>query len=74
MGDGRTVGSSVVGDGGQASISLMPDIDGRFLAGTRCMFESLKVHYWMFICRGFTVVEANGLSSIILPDDKPELI
>ena len=28
VGDGRTVGSSVVGDGGQASISLMPDIDG----------------------------------------------
>ena len=28
MGDGRAEGSSVVGDGGQAPISLMPDIGG----------------------------------------------
>ena len=28
MGDGRAEGSSEVGDGGQAAISLMPDVDG----------------------------------------------
>ena len=28
VGDGRAEGSSVVGDGGQAPISLMPDIGG----------------------------------------------
>jgi len=28
VGDGRAKGSSAVGDGRQASISLMPDIDG----------------------------------------------
>ena len=28
MGDGRAEGSSAIGDGGQATISLTPDIDG----------------------------------------------
>ena len=28
MGDGRAEGSSAIGDGGQAAISLTPDIDG----------------------------------------------
>ena len=28
MGDGRAEGSSAIGDGGQAAISLMPDVDG----------------------------------------------
>ena len=28
MGDGGTEGSSATGDGGQAAVSLMPDIDG----------------------------------------------
>ena len=28
MGDGRAEGSSAIGDGGQAAVSLMPDIDG----------------------------------------------
>ena len=28
MGDGRAEGSSAVGDGGQAAVSLMPDADG----------------------------------------------
>ena len=27
MGDGRAEGSSAIGDGGQAAISLMPDVD-----------------------------------------------
>ena len=28
MGDGRAEGSSAIGDGGQAAILLMPDVDG----------------------------------------------
>ena len=28
MGDGKAEGSSAIGDGGQAAVSLMPDIDG----------------------------------------------
>ena len=28
MGDGRAEGSSAIGDGGQAAVSLMPDLDG----------------------------------------------
>ena len=28
MGDGRTEGSSTIGAGGQAAISLTPDVDG----------------------------------------------
>ena len=28
MGDGRAEGSSAIGNGGQAAISLMPDVDG----------------------------------------------
>ena len=27
MGDGRAEGSSAIGDGGQAAISLVPDVD-----------------------------------------------
>ena len=28
MGDGRAEGLSAIGDGGQAAMSLMPDVDG----------------------------------------------
>ena len=28
MGDGRVEGSSAIGDGGQAAVSLTPDVDG----------------------------------------------
>ena len=28
MGDGRAEGSSAIGDGGQAAVSLTPDVDG----------------------------------------------
>jgi len=28
VGEGRAEGSSATGDGGQAAISLMPDVDG----------------------------------------------
>ena len=36
MGDGRAEGSSAIGDGGQAAISLTPDIDGMHI----CILES----------------------------------
>ena len=36
---GRAEGSPAVGDGGQAAISLMPDIDGMHV----CIFESSQL-------------------------------
>ena len=38
MGDGRAEGSSAIGDGGQAAISLMPDVDG---AGSGSLLDSI---------------------------------
>ena len=37
MGEGRDEGSSAVGDGWQAAISLMPDVDG---TGSGSLLES----------------------------------
>ena len=37
VGEGRAEGSSAIGDGGQAAISLMPDIDG---TGSGSLLES----------------------------------
>ena len=39
MGDHRAEGSSAKGDGGQAAISLMPDVDGMHV----CIFESSQL-------------------------------
>ena len=39
MGDGRAEGSSAIGDGGQAAISLTPDVDGTHVR----IFESLQL-------------------------------
>ena len=39
MGDGRTEGLAATGDGGQAALSLTPDVDGMYV----CIFESLQV-------------------------------
>ena len=39
MGDGRTEGSSAIGDGGQAAVSFMHDIDGMHI----CIFESSQL-------------------------------
>ena len=38
MGDGRAEGSSAIGDGGQAAISLMPDVDG---TGSSSLLDSI---------------------------------
>ena len=39
MGDDGAEGSSAIGDGGQAAISLLPDVDGMHVR----IFESLKL-------------------------------
>ena len=39
MGDGRAEGSSAIGDGGQAAISLTPDVDGTHVL----IFENLQL-------------------------------
>ena len=39
MGDGRAEGSSAIGDGGQAAISLTPDVDGTHVD----IFESSRL-------------------------------
>ena len=38
MGDGRAEGSSAIGDGGQAAISLMSDVGGR---GSGSLLDSI---------------------------------
>ena len=38
MGDGRAEGLSAIGDGGQAAISLMPDVGGR---GSGSLLDSI---------------------------------
>ena len=64
MGDGGAEGSSAIGDGGQAAISLTPDIDGLGSGSLLDSFLSLKilhcctlyskVHKRTTICRGCT--------------------
>ena len=39
MGDGRAEGPSAIGDGGQAAVSLTPDIDGKHVR----LFESSQL-------------------------------
>ena len=38
VGDGRAEGSSAIGDGGQAAISLTPDVDG---TGSGSLLDSI---------------------------------
>ena len=38
MGDGRAEGSSAIGEGGQAAIALMPDVDG---TGSGSLLDSI---------------------------------
>ena len=38
MGDGRAQGLSAIGDGGQAAVSLTPDVDG---TGSRSLLDSV---------------------------------
>ena len=43
MGEGGAEGLSAVGDGGQAAISLMPDIDG---TGSGFSFDPVLSTFW----------------------------
>ena len=43
MGDGRAERSSAIGDGGQAAISLTPDLDGR---GSCSLLDSILPTLW----------------------------
>ena len=45
MGGGEVEGSSAIGDGGQAAISLTPDIDGLGSGSLLGSFLSLKILY-----------------------------
>ena len=48
MGDGRAEGWSAIGDGGQAAISLTPDIDG---LGFGFLVElDARLHLEKFVC------------------------
>ena len=49
MGDGRAEGSSAIGDGGQAAVSLMPDLDG---PGFGSLQDSLLEKYDPVMSRG----------------------
>ena len=51
VGDGRAEGSSATGDGGQAAVSLTPDVSGR--ANARLHFR--KFATW-FIHRGLSTL------------------
>ena len=39
MGDGRAEGSSAMGDGGQAAVSITPDVEGMHV----CIFDSSQL-------------------------------
>ena len=46
VGDGRAEGSSAIGDGGQAAVSLTPDMDG---TGSGSLLEpDAHLHRWKF--------------------------
>ena len=53
MGDGRAEGSSATGDGGQAAVSLTPDVDGTHVH----IFERSQLGDY----RGLTVCCQRGL-------------
>ena len=42
MGDGRVEGWSAIGNGGQAAISLMPDVDG---TGSGSLLDSILLTF-----------------------------
>ena len=66
VGDGRAERWSVIADGSQAAVSLMPDVDGTgsgsLLEPDACL-HLWKFTTWGFICRGLTGVpgQTEGL-------------
>ena len=61
VGDSRAEGSSAIGDGEQAAISLTPDIAG--YANTDTHLHLWKLATWRFVCRGLTIVRYLGMGS-----------
>ena len=57
MGDGRAEGSSAIGDGGQAAVSLRPDVDGMHIRTLESLqLESLYVGDLLYLKKCFAVV------------------
>ena len=46
MGNGGAEGSSATGDGGQAALSLTPDVDGTASGSLLDSFLSIKIMYY----------------------------
>ena len=67
MGNGRTEGLPAKGVGGQAEISLMPDVDGTYV----CIFESLQLKglyvgsYCMRQCRSQEIMDHERPSTLL---------
>ena len=53
MGTGRAEGSSATGDGGQAALSLTPDVDG---TGSGSLLDSVLSLKIMYYCSLYTVL------------------
>ena len=53
MGGGRSEGSSATGDGGQAAVSLTPDVDG---TGSGSLLDSALSIKIMYCCSLYTVL------------------
>ena len=53
MGNGRAEGSSATGDGGQAALSLTPDVDG---TGSGSLLDSVLSLKIMYYCSLYTVL------------------
>ena len=64
--DGRAEGSSATGDGGQAAISLTPDI-GVLISGSLLEPDAhshlWKFKTWRFVCRGLTIYGFTKVST-----------
>ena len=54
MGNGRAEGSSATGDGGQAAISLTPDVDG---TGSGSLLDSVLSIKMRYCCSLHTVLQ-----------------
>ena len=66
MGDGRAERSSAIGDGGNAAVSLMPDVDGTgsgsFLAGFISIYPLVKT------IQRYSVIYDEKKGKIYYPD------
>ena len=61
MGDGRAEGSSAIGDGGQAAISLTPDMDGTGCGSLLNSILSIKILYYCTLYSSVKYTKAQPL-------------